>query len=185
MRLLQHPLALLVPAWAAVVAAVFSDDAYVLDYHHELLGYPRQDTTFFHPPQAASKASLLYTLSDKLVLGAVNPKDGTLVWRQSLVSASVDGTSTSFLCAGKNQDTVVSAVGHHVSAWDAASGRLVWQYTSSQGSVVAGLRVLELEHLHATATPRDVIALVAGASPKVLRLDAQTGAEIWAFEDTR
>src|SRR5579862_4536229 len=113
----------LLPLLASLVpsaAAVFADDAYHADYHHPLVGIPREHSTFFHRPQASSRASLLYTLSEKLVLGAVNPKDGVLVWRQLLKPFSnLTGPAEGFLRAGENENTVISAVGSLVSAWDA------------------------------------------------------------------
>ena len=64
--------------------AVFEDEAYSVDYHHELLGLPQPHTTFFHRPRKDDKATLIYTLSDLGVLGAVHPGTGKVVWRQLL-----------------------------------------------------------------------------------------------------
>lgn len=50
------------------VRAVFRDEVGEIDYHHELLGLPQRETTFFHRPRSEDKASLLYTLSDLGVL---------------------------------------------------------------------------------------------------------------------
>ena len=69
--------------------AIFVDEVNDIDFHHALLGVPSPQSTFFHRPSSSSNASLLYTLSDRLVLGAVNPKDGSLVWRQDRHSSEV------------------------------------------------------------------------------------------------
>ena len=102
--------------------AVFVDDAWKVDWHLALVGTPQQDTTFFHQPVVASKASLLYTLSDKAVLAAVNPRDGSLQWRQQLSHA----TNSTFLRPAHDQDIVISAVDGQVAAWSAADGRQLW-----------------------------------------------------------
>ncbi len=57
-----------------LVCAVFQDEVGHIDFHHELLGVPQSATTFFHRPRLDDKASLLYSLSDLGVLGAVNPQ---------------------------------------------------------------------------------------------------------------
>ncbi|GME28890.1 Quinonprotein alcohol dehydrogenase-like protein [Neofusicoccum parvum] len=161
--------------------AVFADDAYHVDYHYALLGAPQQHAAFFHQPRPDSKASLLYALSDKLVLGAVNPRDGAAVWRQPLSSSStaVDG----FLRAGENQDTVISAVEGQVAAWDAADGKLAWS-SSFKGASVKDLEVLELADASAAASgTKDVVVLFGGSSSTARRLDGQTGEVKWEFED--
>lgn len=163
--------------------AVFADDAYHVDYHYALLGAPQQHAAFFHQPRPDSKASLLYALSDKLVLGAVNPRDGAAVWRQPLSSSStaVDG----FLRAGENQDTVISAVEGQVAAWDAADGKLAWS-SSFKGASVKDLEVLELADASAAASgTKDVVVLFGGSSSTARRLDGQTGEVKWEFEDNR
>ena len=58
--------------------AVFADEAWTVDYHHALLGEPREETTFFHQPNPISRASLIYSLSEEGVLGAINPRDGRI-----------------------------------------------------------------------------------------------------------
>ena len=119
--------------------ATYADEAYTNDFHHALLGTPQSQTTFFHRPSAASKASLLYTLSEKLVLGAINPKDCSVVWRQRL-SARNGSPGGGYLKAGE-AGTVIGAVNGEVQAWDAADGRLAWGWQGA-GSV-KGLEVLE------------------------------------------
>lgn len=163
--------------------AVFADDAFHVDYHYALLGAPLQHATFFHQPRPDSKASLLYTLSEKLVLGAVNPRDGSVVWRQTLPSSSAP--LGGYLRAGENQDIVISAVEGQVAAWDAADGKLAWN-TDFKDTPVKDLEVLELADASAAATgTKDVVVLFGGSSSVVRRLDGQTGAVKWAFEDNR
>lgn len=185
-----HRRTMLLPKLLALAAslvpatlAVFADDAYHVDYHFALLGQPQQHATFFHQPRPETKASLLYSLSDKLVLGAVNPKDGSAVWRQKLPSGS--GSADGFLRAGENQDIVISAVEGQVAAWDAADGKLVWTSTF-RDAPVKDLEVLELADASAAASGvKDAIVLLGGSSSTVRRLDGQTGAVKWEFEDNR
>ena len=64
-------------AWllAAVVGALHADEAGVIDWHHRLIGTPLEAATFLHKPVAVSGA-LAFTLTDKNVLAALNPRDG-------------------------------------------------------------------------------------------------------------
>ncbi|KAI9683302.1 MAG: hypothetical protein M1822_006167 [Bathelium mastoideum] len=162
--------------------AVFVDDAYNVDYHLALLGLPRQQATFFHQPHYSSKASLLFTLSERNVLGAVNPKDGTLVWRQRLQPAS--SATAGFLRAGEDTDTVVTAVHGEVAAWSASDGRIAWK--TALGDVpVLDLELLELPTGQERAEDgKDAAVLVGGTTSFVKRLNATTGRVKWEYEDT-
>lgn len=163
------------------VHAVFADDAYQVDWHHALLGIPQQHTTFFHRPQSSSRASLLYTLSEKLVLGAINPKDGTIVWRQRLG----DGNhTTGVLRAGEGEDTLISAVGGGVKAWDALSGKLIWGNEFNDGET-RDLEVVELESGKEGRAVKDAVLLSGSTEGVVRRLNGNTGDVMWEFRDDR
>ncbi len=162
--------------------AVFADEAYQVDYHHALLGLPSQHSTFFQQPYANSKASLIYTLSDQLLVGAVNPKDGALVWRQQLHSAPNE--TEGFLRAGHDEDIVISAFGKEVLAWAAADGKLAWSSQFPDGPV-KDLEILELQDATASPHVKDAIALFAGQKPTLRRLDGRTGAVKWEYHDER
>ncbi|KAI1176431.1 DUF1620-domain-containing protein [Nemania sp. FL0916] len=146
-------------ALPATVRAVFQDEVGHIDYHHELLGVPQRDTTFFHRPRAEDRASLLYTLSDLGVLGAVNPSSGAVVWRQLLAGNVTDGGG--FLRAAEGQPWLAGAHGGVVSAWDALTGRNVWSLPFD------GL-VRDLEVMESTA----------GGSKDVLALHQEEGAAV-------
>lgn len=165
-------------------SAVFADEAYHTDFHHALLGTPQQQTTFFHHPQAASKASLLYTLSEKAVLGAVNPKDGSLVWRQSLAPGD-DAPPAGYLRAGEDEGVVISAVGREVRAWDALNGKLVWENEFSDG-IARDLEVVEAAAGGDQKLPKDAIVLFGRDSQgTVRRLRGDNGDVVWEFHDRR
>lgn len=165
----------------SAVHAVFADDAYQIDYHHALLGIPQQHTTFFHRPQSSSRASLLYTLSEKLVLGAVNPKDGTIVWRQRLADGNA---TTGFLRAGERENIVISAVGGRVNACDALSGKLVWSNEFNDDET-RDLEVVELESGKEGRTAKDAVLLSGSTEGVVRRLNGNTGDVMWEFRDDR
>ncbi|KAH9881032.1 hypothetical protein J1614_001525 [Plenodomus biglobosus] len=174
---LQAALALaacLVPA-----IAVYEDEAYHIDFHYALLGLPEHEATFFQKPYAGSKASLLYSISQNQTIGAVNPKDGALVWRQHFPEPRGKG----HLRSGHEQDTVISAVGDRVTAWSAADGRLVWE-TVVEGAVVEDLEIMEQEDGMSINEAKDAIVLLAEATHSVKRLDGKTGRVKWTFEDT-
>ena len=164
---------------APVVQAIFADEAYQTDYHLPLLGQPQAHTTFFHRPSAASKASLLYTLSDRLLLGAVNPKDGAVVWRQKLGDKARNATTSGILKAPEGGDTLVSVVDGKIQAWDATDGRLVWEWQNSG-------KVKGIEIFAAANEDHDVLALSEeGSDTVVRRFAADNGALIWEHVDAR
>ncbi len=163
--------------FAAVGNAIFADEAYQTDYHHALLGFPQAHTTFFHRPSAASKASLLYTLSERLVLGALNPKDGAVIWRQRLTDRAQNETGPGLLRGGEGGNTLVSAVHEKVQTWDATDGRLVWEWIGD--GRIQGLETIEGEG--------DVLAFSGGhgTTATVRRLAADTGEPQWEHTDAR
>ncbi|KAG0645192.1 ER membrane complex subunit 1 [Hyphodiscus hymeniophilus] len=158
--------------------AVYADEAYNVDYHHELLGLPQPHTTFFHRPRQHDKATLLYTLSDLGVLGAVNPGTGKVVWRQFLADNDT-ASPAGFLRPVEGEGAVVSAVQNRVDCWDAMSGREKW------GNVFAGqVKDLEvMEHAAADET-KDVLALFEDDGKAHLRrLKGANGDVAWAYKD--
>ncbi|KAK9775144.1 putative ER membrane protein complex subunit 1 [Seiridium cardinale] len=146
-------------ALPAAVRAVFQDEVNHIDYHHELLGVPQRETTFFHRPRPEEKASLLYTLSDLGVLGAVNPSSGTVVWRQLLNGSVTDGVGN--LRAAEDSSWVASALGSSVQTWDALTGRNAWSLD------FAG-----------TAKDLEVMELIANGRKDVLVLYHEEGATV-------
>ena len=159
-------------------SAVFADEAWNLDYHHALLGKPQESTTFFHRPNPASRASLIYTLSEQGVLGAVNPRDGSLVWRQ-LLEANVS-SDASFLRAGEDQSLVVSGIGSQVASWSAGDGRLAWSHNAP--GVLQDVEILELSDGKETPGVKDALILTGGELAEVQRLDGATGSVKWSHK---
>lgn len=169
--------------YATLADAIFVDEAYNLDYEHQLLGLAQPSTTFFHQPRHKEKASLLYTLSDVGVLGAVNPGTGAIVWRQLLAA----NTNRTF--GGENgiqgflrpsSGAVVSAVGGYVNSWDALTGREKW-YNEFKGWA-RDLEILE-DVSDKSLAERDVLALFEEKNGKsvVRRLRGTSGDVVWEF----
>ncbi|KAH8699459.1 hypothetical protein GQ44DRAFT_832116 [Phaeosphaeriaceae sp. PMI808] len=180
MRLQIH-VALALVACVAPATAIFEDDAYDIDFHYALLGLPKPAATFFQKPYAGSKASLLYSISHNHTIGAINPKDGALVWRQHLLPDHTQGQG--HLRSGNEQDTVIGAVGDRITAWSASDGRLVWD-TRVAGAVVEDLEILEQEDGMTINEAKDAIILLSAATHGVKRLVGKTGHTKWTFEDT-
>ena len=176
---IQAALLLLASSVLPSSLAIFVDEAYNIDYQHALLGIPQARSTFFHRPSSSSNASLLYTISEKNILGAVKPKDGSIVWRQDLSRSSPE--SASFLRAADGQDTVISAVGGEVAAWIASDGKQVWENRFGSGPVVD----LELAESSQDQPARDTIVLTGGKAGVVRRLDGTNGNVRWEFKDDR
>ncbi|KUJ09757.1 DUF1620-domain-containing protein [Mollisia scopiformis] len=158
--------------------AIFADEAYSVDYQHELLGLPQPQTTFFHRPRKDDKATLLYTLSDLGVLGAVHPGTGKVVWRQLLAgeAGEYNASSKGFLRPVEGESTVVSAVGGRVDSWDAMSGRERW------GNLFAGT-IKDLEVMETTSGDvKDILALYDEDGKGVLRLlKGESGNVKWEY----
>lgn len=161
-------------------SAVLVDEAWNVDYHLALLGAPQEHTTSFHQPFAGSKASLLYTLSEQAVLGAVNPKDGSVVWRQQL-NDRLNGTN-SFLRAGEDQDIVISGIDGEVGAWSASDGRQAWLHNLEGGSI-KDLEIIEIQDSKQERRSKDAIVLSGGSQTTLSRLDGQDGHVKWSFKD--
>ena len=184
--------ALLFPVLAGIVSvlAIFADDAYHIDYHQALLGIPQSQNTFFLRPQASSSASLLYTLSNKAVLGAVNPKDGSLVWRHALAGEPVANGTSARLVAAEGEGQVISSFGHHISAWDALDGKLIWAESVSSTAHILGLEIVPSLSRGSSGNVADVVALVGhqqgtGSSTTILKLAGDSGRSVWEYSDDR
>lgn len=112
--------------------AVIQDEAYETDWHVPIIGLSIQPSTFFHRPQPDSKASLIYTLTDRKVLAAINPRDGALMWRQSIAKDAL-GFNADSIKARPAEGMVLSAAGLTLRAWDANDGRLLWTTEFNEG----------------------------------------------------
>ena len=145
------------------VLAVFKDEAYITDWHIPLIGPSIAASTFFHQPNVETRASLIYTLTTRSVLAAINPKDGAIVWRQQL-SASEDGNGI----ARAGISIVVTATGPNVASFDAGTGRLVWD--NKFKSNVVDVRVM----------PSNEVAVLT-ADGTVRLLSEQSGDAIWEW----
>ncbi|KAI5922291.1 hypothetical protein F4810DRAFT_674227 [Camillea tinctor] len=163
-------------ALPAAVRAVFRDEVGHIDYHHALLGVPQRETTFFHRPRPQEKASLLYTLSDVGVLGAVNPSNGAIVWRHLLNHNITDGGG--YLRAAEDDTWLASALGSSVHTWDAITGRNVWSLEFD--GTVSDLEIMEMtEH-----GQKDVLSLHDEDGAMVARrIHGTEGRVIWEFRE--
>ncbi|KAJ5609354.1 hypothetical protein N7528_009921 [Penicillium herquei] len=174
--------ALFVAACVSPAAAIYRDEVNHIDFHHALLGAPSPDSTFFLKPSSASNASLLYTISDKSILGAVNPRDGAVLWRQNLSRAG-SPAGAGILRGSDGNNAVVGAAGQYISSWTAQDGKLIWENQFLDG-VVADLELLELEEAGATSGTRDTLALIGGeGTGAVRRLDGASGTIKWEHKD--
>ncbi|KAL8873347.1 MAG: hypothetical protein Q9174_001167 [Haloplaca sp. 1 TL-2023] len=154
------------------VEAVYADEAYDVDFHHLLLGRPKPRNTFFYRPSVASKASLLYTLSEQSVLGAIKPKDGSVIWRQQL------NNGNGLLRASDGDNALLTAVNGSIQAWDAAEGRQLWRQTLDED-----IRALEVAK--EPGGGRSVYALSQrGEAKSVIRkISGQSGDVLWEHGD--
>ncbi|KAG5972387.1 hypothetical protein E4U55_000831 [Claviceps digitariae] len=162
---------------SSLVAAVFQDEVGDIDFHYSLVGLPQQETTFFHRPRKEDKASLLYTLGDVGVVGAINPSNGNVVWRQQVSHGIARGGG--HLRAPEGENWVVSGHGSKIQAWDALTGRNIWDMHFKG-------QVIDVEIMEMTETSRkDVLTLFDEDGVTVLRrLHGALGHVIWEFRET-
>ncbi|PKS09430.1 hypothetical protein jhhlp_004045 [Lomentospora prolificans] len=160
-----------------IAQAVFPDEVGTIDFHYDLLGVPQASTTLFHKPRKIEKASLLYTLSDVGIIGAVNPSNGAVVWRQQVTGNITTGGG--FLRAGDGQSWLCGAYGNSVHAWDALTGRNTWRMD------FAG-EIKDLEILEVTGDGRkDVLVLLDEAGSTIVRrLRGDNGNVVWEATDS-
>ena len=179
---LSFSLVLSVVTFLPSTKAIFADEAYHIDYQHQLLGLPQPHSTFFHRPRKEEKASLLYTLSEKGILGAVNPGTGAIVWRQQLEATSreLPGGSKEihgFLRAAEGEGTLVSAVEGSVHAWNAVTGRQIWN--NHFDGVAKDVEVMETASDEAH---KDALVLFEQPGKGILRkLNGRTGDVVWEY----
>ncbi|KAH6686899.1 hypothetical protein F5X68DRAFT_13131 [Plectosphaerella plurivora] len=169
--------ALLLATATSLVSAVYPDEVGDIDYHHELVGVPQIETTFFHRPKKDDRASLLYTLSDVGVLGAINPGNGGVKWRQFLTGNVTNGGG--HLRAADGENWVTSAYGSSVHGWNALTGRNTWSLD------FAG-EVRDLEVMELTENGRkDVLVLSEeeDGSSVLRRIHGQEGWVVWEVRD--
>ncbi|KAL9112825.1 MAG: hypothetical protein Q9227_002902 [Pyrenula ochraceoflavens] len=181
MRLSLTALACATACLLPTAHSVFSDEAFQVDWHYALLGVPQPHATFFHRPSVSSSATLLYTASEKGVLGAVNPKDGALVWRQPLrENRTVETNERTFLVPGEG--LVVSASENGVTAWDPTDGRLVWNAPIGGAAAPKDLKRVPKD---GSAISDFVVLYHEEKRTLVQRLDGITGKVMWEFSDRR
>ena len=172
--------------WASTILlqsafAVFTDEAFHLDYHHALLGVPLSDAILFHKPQSSSNASLLYSLSDKAVLGAINPKDGSILWRQPLSPTDGSDNGRAFLAVGERDGQITSGYHNAVYCWDALDGKLKWGHHTDKSTTVEGTQLVTKTTSDSDA-PQDAIVLASGESGlTVVRLAGDNGVKKWTY----
>ncbi|KAL9128838.1 MAG: hypothetical protein Q9217_002564 [Psora testacea] len=158
--------------------AIYVDEAYQVDYQHALLGVPQAHNTFFHRPSTNSKASLLYTLSDSGLIGAINPRDGVPLWRQRLGEGVQNCTGKGFLKAADGSNLVFSAFCGTLKAWDATDGRLAWIR-----QVTGKMKALETLEGEIGVNEVFVLSQEGGAKGVARCFSAETGTVKWAYVD--
>lgn len=112
------------------------------------------------------------------MLGAINPKDGAVIWRQRLADSAQNYTAPGLLKAEEGGDTLISAVDGKVQAWDAVDGRLVWEWSGGDGTKVVDVAP-------SAEGGKYVLVLTEGegSSFVVRKLVADTGEVLWESGD--
>ena len=114
------------------------------------------------------------------MLGAVNPKDGAVIWRQRLADPAQNYSTPGLLRAGEGDDTLVSAVDGKVQAWDATDGRLVWEWDGGDGTKVVDVKPSAEGGKYVL-----VLSEGEGSTFVVRKLAADDGKVVWESGDSR
>ena len=114
------------------------------------------------------------------MLGAINPKDGAVIWRQRLADPAQSHSSPGLLRAGEGDDTLVSAVDGKVQAWDATDGRLVWEWDGGDGTKVVDVKPSAEGGKYVL-----VLSEGEGSTFAVRELAADDGKIVWESGDSR
>lgn len=148
-------------------AAVLKDDAYEVDWHMPLIGLALPGSTFFQHPSPETKASLIYTITARAIVAALNPKDGEIVWRHQLLE---DPKIAGKLASGDG--VVVASIGKDLKTFEAATGKLVWEISLPE----------EIKDVKVTKDNNAVVLLEDGT---VAFLESQTGDVAWKRKTTK
>lgn len=114
------------------------------------------------------------------MLGAINPKDGAVIWRQRLADSVQNYTTPGFLKAAEGGDTLISAVNSKVQAWDATDGRLVWEWNGGDET-----KVVDITPSAEGVSYVLILSKEEGSSFLLRKLAADTGALLWEYGDWR
>lgn len=152
--------------------AVFQDEAFHTDFQLALFGTAIDPSNiFFHQAATDKPGSLLYTLSNRLVFGAINPKDGAHVWRQQLGQGNVtetEGLVSDAILRKSKDGRVVSGFRSSIGLWDATNGRAIWELN------LKDLHVVDLVTLES-----DGLLVAAFKGGEVKSFDVNTGELHW------
>ena len=162
--------------------AIYADEANNIDFYHSFVGFPQADRTFFHKPYAGSKGQLIYTLSEKNVLAAVNPKDGAVIWRQILSSNT--SAAPGLLIAAQDHSILASAVQGTVNTWSAFDGKAVGQ-TSFDESHVQDIKFLDALDGQDSSAQRDFLVVIDGKKGGYCRHGPSEAGCKYLLEETR
>jgi outer membrane protein assembly factor BamB len=159
------------PLYLTSVLAVFQDDAFHIDWHIPLIGSSLETSTFFHRPNSKTRASLVYTLTDRSILAAINPKDGELVWRQSLAEEPV-GMSDGV--ARRGNGIIIAGVRGTITSLDASNGKIIWENEFSDD-------IVDLRVFLDTSNENAVAVLFKNGAVRLLH--PRTGDVAWQWNE--
>lgn len=150
--------------FTASANALFTDEAFVVDWHKQALGTLSPSRILFSP-------SSLTTFSDSSILASIDPSNGHILWRhyldsyiaQDSILARLDA-STVLLAAASASDPAVTRVAGFVEQ----SGGLIWQTNFAIGAP-----------LSVTTASRDIFILASDGI--VVRLRHLSGRVAWQF----
>ncbi|EPQ30682.1 uncharacterized protein PFL1_01583 [Pseudozyma flocculosa PF-1] len=191
--------ALVALAWLPLFASALSrHDAGKIDWHVPRIGVPHVSsdsaTQYLSPrfhrlikpwQDVRDKAqTAIFVATESNAVGAINPRNGALVWRQVLDD---DDGVIAFTQHSDHALSISGAGGANVRLYHGLTGHVIWE--ASQHHVrdgilpeagSPGVDAVFLPSNHSTKTDGDVLTLANGRT--VRRLDGRFGKEAWRWD---
>ncbi|KAJ1678427.1 hypothetical protein EV182_004067, partial [Spiromyces aspiralis] len=154
---------------ATLCRAVYNDEAGVIDWHREQIGVPKLTVT-----HSWGNLSHIYVATERNVLAAVEPTDGSLVWRHVLGGGP--GQQIDSLHAHKDKVLTVNGDSDKVEVrvWDAQSSRLLWETSEDVALTGSGSR-----GERAVFLPNGDLVVILG--DRLVRFTSE-GKKVWSAE---
>ncbi|ANB13193.1 Emc1p [Sugiyamaella lignohabitans] len=166
---------------ASGVSAVFSDEAYVVDWAKNPIGYLNSQNTVVARGSSNSEA-IIGTFTESSVLASINGTDGTTLWRRWLdesdSSSQTHAVSSKYLAKvnnGLNELFVSASSDGRVIAWDPITGLAEWDISLEE-------TVSAINGVAASANANTDQVFVALKSGFLLKLDALSGSRTWSSD---
>uniref|UniRef100_A0A7S0E1R2 ER membrane protein complex subunit 1 n=1 Tax=Hanusia phi TaxID=3032 RepID=A0A7S0E1R2_9CRYP len=155
-------------------SSLYEDQAGLNDFHVQNIGKPT--SLLFHPDPHKRR---LFFATDLNVIGALDSKHGTILWRHSLGNEEINAIEYSgrFLAS-------LSGRGKIVRVWNAADGTLVWDQ-STQSETDDSRRDMKFSIRFTDVNGGDAEELIVATGNMVQMYSASNGRKMWEWKSKK